>query len=259
MADTEKKSPVDVEVRIGERSLSPKNDPAVAHAVLLLASATSDLMVKHQLTEAMLTYMADDDYDYSKLAPSFPRLPKTIGGGLVYVAQSALGDPSPLSAWSRVLSRRLIEVGHACYDQSVTFDEVFNRNGDMGRVFARALDIKIAIHPSIGLPPWVSQPCFKIADELHDALTRLDAGDTTVVRALSSFILLRSRVVVADLNTPSYGGMLQALELANMAGIPIIGVSNRVTISPWVLDVATAIVPADITKIIALLRTWLFT
>lgn len=258
-ADEPKTDAKTIEIKIGEKSLNPKNDPAAAHAALVLASATSDPHIRAQIVTLMSKYLTAQEFDYAKLAPSFPRLPSVIGGSIVYIAQPAMEMPSPLSAWVHILTKKMIESGNACYNPEVPFTEIFSRDRDLGRVFARGLDVSIKVSPAIGLPPWVEQPGFKVADDIQLALARLDAGDTTIVRALSSFILLRSRVVVADLNTPSYGGTLQALELANLAGIPILGVSNRVTISPWVLDIVTAVVPADVTKIISILRTWLFT
>jgi len=235
--------------------LNPRTDPAAAHAVLVLATATSDQELKVRLVREMGIYLKEDQYDYTRLSSSLPKLPKAIGGNIVYVARPMLADTP---AWVPALTSRLVKTGTACYDPTLPLDDVFSEETTLGRTFAVGLNTAVTLHEGIRLPPWVQQPKQFVMSEIQEALRRLRSDDMSVVRALSSYILMRSRVVIADLNTPSFGGALQELGLAEMAGIPIIGVSNRVTISPWVTDVVTAVVPADVTKLLTLLRTWLF-
>jgi hypothetical protein len=85
---------------------------------------------------------------------------------------------------------------------------------------------------------------------LNDKLAlRLDSADRTnttsdlVLKDL--YVLIRSDVMVVDLDVPSHGGKSQETYIASLGDIPIIGVTSRFVLTPWLLRLVDVLVPTS--------------
>ncbi len=245
----------DVVLQIGEKSLNPRNDPAVLYALSTFAHATSDAALRLQLQAKINEYLAANEFDYSALSPAYNKLPPTIGTHIVFLTYSVLeGGMQP---WMQTVEKHVSSLGNAVYFPEMRLDQLFTSDTTIGRVFSEPLNAEVAVPPHLDLPAWVGKPFQSVTSEITQCLNNMGIGDVRPVRTLSSFILLRSRVVVADLNAPSFGGELQIVHTAHSIGIPVIGVSNRVSNSPSIIDTVQALTTSDPRKVLSALKSWL--
>lgn len=186
------------------------------------------------------------------------KLPRTLGQQIVYVARPVLHADEHID-WVVPVVNSLLQSGNVAHDPVLTpYDVIFSEEEDLGRAFRTALNVAIHVPGEFDLPEWVGLPLGAVRVQISACLSRIEREDLRAVRVLDAFTLLRSRVVLADLNTPSYGGSIQAVQMAHFVGIPVIGISNKATNNPWIVDMAAAITTSDHQKILRLLKTWLF-
>jgi len=83
---------------------------------------------------------------------------------------------------------------------------------------------------------------------LSEALPRLrvaDSSPTADVAFKNVYALLRSNVVVADLDNPDHGEKTQEVMYAYLIGVPVVGVAQRFMFSPYVAEKISALVRPD--------------
>lgn len=56
------------------------------------------------------------------------------------------------------------------------------------------------------------------------------------------YALLRSDIVLVDLNTPEHGEKSQEVHYAYLFGVPIVGIAHRFILSPWVVGKVNAVI-----------------
>lgn len=69
-----------------------------------------------------------------------------------------------------------------------------------------------------------------------------DGGPTIDVPFKNLYVLLRSDIVLVDLNVPSHGGKAQEVLYAYLLGVPVVGVAHRFILSPWLVEKCKAVV-----------------
>ena len=65
-------------------------------------------------------------------------------------------------------------------------------------------------------------------------LVAADAGPVSDVALKSLYVAARSDIVLVDLDSPGYGEAGQDVMYAYLFGIPVVGISHRFILSPWV-------------------------
>lgn len=93
-------------------------------------------------------------------------------------------------------------------------------------------------HKALKLDPMLLAP-------LGEVLPRLRAADESPsidVAFKSLYVLLRSDIVLVDLNQPGHGESSQEVVYAYLSGVPVIGVAHRFILSPWMINKLNAVI-----------------
>ncbi len=93
-------------------------------------------------------------------------------------------------------------------------------------------------HKVLKLDPMLFQP-------LSEVLPRLRAADdspTLDVAFKNLYVILRSDVVLVDLNQAGHGESAQEVLYAYLCNIPVIGIAHRFILSPWMANKLNAVV-----------------
>jgi len=80
---------------------------------------------------------------------------------------------------------------------------------------------------------------------LQDVMPRITASDSSAsidVAFKSLYVILRSDLVLVDLNSPGHGEASQEIMYAYLFGIPVIGLAHRFILSPWVVNKVRAVI-----------------
>jgi hypothetical protein len=84
-----------------------------------------------------------------------------------------------------------------------------------------------------------------ILGQLQEVMPRLQAADngpTIDLPFRNLYVILRSDIVIADLNSPGHGEASQEVMYAYLFGVPVVGLSHRFILSPWVVSKVRAVV-----------------
>lgn len=84
-----------------------------------------------------------------------------------------------------------------------------------------------------------------LLEPLGTVLSRLRAADESPsidVAFKSLYVLLRSDIVLVDLNQPGHGEASQEVVYAYLSDIPIVGVAHRFILSPWMINKLSAVI-----------------
>lgn len=78
--------------------------------------------------------------------------------------------------------------------------------------------------------------------EVHNRLRQADSGPSVDVAFKNIYVLLRSDLVLVDLNAPSHGETAQEVLYAYLFGVPVVGIAHRFILSPWVVGKVKAVI-----------------
>lgn len=106
---------------------------------------------------------------------------------------------------------------------------------------------------SEGFPLWLSSP---ISDHIvKEALASCDSESEADFIFREIYVILRSNILLADLSNPSFGGVSSSILFARLLSIPIIGLTYRFHVSPWMFQELSAMVFArKIPEILSIAR-----
>lgn len=93
-------------------------------------------------------------------------------------------------------------------------------------------------HKALKLDPALLEPLGSVLPRLRAA----DGSPSIDVAFKALYVLLRSDIVLVDLNQPGHGESSQEVVYAYLSGIPIVGVAHRFILSPWMINKLNAVI-----------------
>jgi hypothetical protein len=99
-------------------------------------------------------------------------------------------------------------------------------------------DAVVRGHKTLKLDPMLLEPLGSVLSRLRAA----DEAPTLDVAFKSLYVLLRSDIVLVDLNQPGHGEASQEVVYAYLSGIPIVGIAHRFILSPWMINKLNAVI-----------------
>jgi len=136
----------------------------------------------------------------------------------------------------------------SCYDPGGNLMEVIQQDKEFAELLAETVEI--------------STELFKLPPQLREGLTAenlamIETGDRRVLAKAEVwrdlYVLMRSDVVLADLNSLEIGSRTLEMVYAKLWGIPIIGVSDNMTNSPAHLSLLDVVVPSNIDNLVGMI------
>jgi len=160
---------------------------------------------------------------------------------LVYCAYSILDQIEPPDWLGKLAANKtVVNQGWGLYDPALGF-MANSQNPAVAAALShdRKIPHKIAeAHEVLRLDPKLFAP-------LGDVAARMSAADrfpSIDVSFKHLYVLLRSDVVLVDLTVPSHGGKYYEALYGHLFGKPVIGISHRFILSPWVAQRCDALV-----------------
>lgn len=93
-------------------------------------------------------------------------------------------------------------------------------------------------HKILKLDPMLFAPLSEVLPRLRAA----DESPTLDVAFKSLYVILRSDVMLVDLNEAGHGESAQEVLYAYLCNIPVIGIAHRFILSPWMLNKLNAVI-----------------
>jgi len=231
--------------------LDLNKDPAAIAALLAYSRRVNDATLYARILREVQPALAAAKFDYSTDNAQTPALPRTIGGQIIFTAHEYSSAPSWVDQLSAKLAGRSVNI----FRPDVNLFDYFDGASTLGRRFLPTLNTTAA---RVGtLPEWTARPISEVAEQVDMCIASIKRGDHTLIRILSSFILIRSSVALVDLTALGYGGHMFYANLAEQLDIPTIGISNRAEVSPEALYM-TALTTTSVVNILRLIQSWLF-
>jgi len=161
----------------------------------------------------------------------------------------AILDQTEEPDWVEKLSNHplLQQERWALYRPTLGFIEQLNGNTTLLASLSRSIELSEPIRTALKLDPDLLEPLGKVVGRLE----RSDHHPSLDVAFKRLYALLRSDIMLVDMNEPDHGCRSQEVMYAYLSNVPIVGIAHRFILSPSMVGrVGTVIFPRTSDEIV---------